>query len=130
MSKTFKKHKQAYNGYVYIIKIEYGAEIIYKIGTTNRTPMHRMAEIAVDLCGVIGYIPKMMLIRQKQTKDNYKIEAAILKATEKNRYLLQCNGNISGESELRSMREIELLNCYDFTLMAGQPAEIEFEVAL
>ena len=130
MKKSNNKEKSNYNGFVYVIKIEYGAELIYKIGTTNRTPMHRMGEIALDLCSVIGYIPKMMLIRQKQTKDNYKVEAAILKATEKNRFILHCNGNISGESELRKMKEIELLNCYDFALMAGYPAEVEFKVEL
>ena len=130
MSKKPFKQKQIYNGYVYLIKIHVGAEIIYKIGTTNRTPKVRMLEIAGEFHRVLGYIPKMMLIRQKQTKDNYKVESAILKATEKYRYILQCNGEISGESELRKMNEQQLLNCYDSALMADYPAEEEFKVAL
>lgn len=130
MSKKFTRHKQAYNGYVYIIKIEIGPETIYKIGTTNRTPMHRMGEIAVDLCSTIGYIPKMMLIRQKQTKDNYKVEAELLKQTEKERYILQYQGNISGESELRKTEEVKLLNLYDQCILKDMPAEKEFEVGM
>lgn len=122
--------KQKYNGFVYIIKIVVNQEVIYKIGTTNRTPLRRMLEIAEDLHKVLAYIPKMTLIRQKQTHDNYKIEAAVLKATEKHRYILQCNGNISGESELRKMDETKLLGIYDFSMLADYPAEQEFEVSL
>ena len=122
--------KETWNGYAYIIKIEIGPELIYKIGTTNRTPVRRMMEIAEDLHKVMAYIPKMMLIRQKQTKDNYKVEAAVLKATEKHKYILQCDGNISGESELRKMNETQLLGAYDFAMMAAYPPDKEFKVEL
>lgn len=89
-----------------------------------------MLEIASELHDVLGYIPKMVLIRQKQTRDNYKVEAAILKATEKHKYVLECNGNISGESELRKADETYLLGCYDFAMMGDYPAEEEFKVEL
>lgn len=122
--------KRKYNGFVYIIKIHVDPEVIYKIGTTNRTPNKRMLEIADDMCKVLGYIPKMMLVRQKQTHDNYKVEAAVLKATEKYKYVLACNGNISGESELRKMEERQLLGVYDFSMIGDKPAIEEFKVEL
>ena len=43
-----KQDKQKWNGFVYIIKIEISAETIFKIGTTNRTPIRRMLEIAEE----------------------------------------------------------------------------------
>ena len=44
-----KQDKQKFNGFVYIIKIEIGAETIFKPGTTNRTPIRRMLEIAEEM---------------------------------------------------------------------------------
>ena len=83
-----KQDKQKFNGFVYIIKIEIVAEIIFKLGTTNRTPIRRMLEIAEEMNRALGYIPKMMLIRGKQVRDNYKVEAELLKQTEQYRYTL------------------------------------------
>ena len=125
-----KQDKQKWNGFVYIIKIEVGAEIIFKIGTTNRTPIRRMLEIAEEMNRALGYIPKMMLIRGKQTKDNYKVEAELLKQTEQYRYTLNCVNEVTGESELRKMNEQDLLNQYDHCIAINYPADIEFKVEL
>ena len=92
-----KQDKQKWNGFVYIIKIEIGAETIFKIGTTNRTPIRRMLEIAEEMNRALGYIPKMMLIRGKQIKDNYKVEAELLKQTEQYRYTLNCVNEVTGK---------------------------------
>ena len=128
--KKFKEPKKAYNGFVYIIKIHIDPIVIFKIGTTNRTAETRMLEIAGELNRVLGYIPKMVLVRKKQTKDNYKVEADVLKQTEKYRYILACNGEISGESELRKMEEIQLINLYESCLIKDYPADQEFKVEL
>ena len=128
--KDWKKQKESWNGFVYIIKIEIGAEIIFKIGTTNRTPIRRMLEIAEEMNRALGYIPKMMLIRGKQTKDNYKVEAELLKQTEQYRYTLNCVNEVTGESELRKMNEQDLLNQYDHCIAINYPADIEFKVEL
>ena len=128
--KSWQKPKEKWNGFVYIIKLEIGSETIYKIGTTNRTPIKRKLEIAEEMNRLLGYIPKMMLIRAKQTKDNYAVEAQLLKQTEQYRYTLKCDGEMNGESELRQMTEIDLLNQYDHCIATNYPAEIEFKVEL
>ena len=125
-----KQDKQKFNGFVYIIKIEISAEVIFKLGTTNRTPIRRMLEIAEEMNRALGYIPKMMLIRGKQTKDNYKVEAELLKQTEQYRYTLNCVNEVTGESELRKMNEQDLLNQYDHCIAINYPADIEFKVEL
>ena len=125
-----KQDKQKFNGFVYILKIEIGAETIFKPGTTNRTPIRRMLEIAEEMNRALGYIPKMMLIRGKQTKDNYKVEAELLKQTEQYRYTLSCVNEVTGESELRKMNEQDLLNQYDHCIAINYPADIEFKVEL
>ena len=125
-----KTEKQAWNGFVYIIKIYIDADIVYKIGTTNRTPIRRMLEIAEEMNRALGHIPKMMLIRGKQTKDNYKVESDLLKQTEQYRYLLKCELEVSGESELRKINEQDLLNQYDHCIATNYPADIEFKVEL
>ena len=125
-----KPDKQKYNGFVYIIKLHIDAEVIYKIGTTNRTPVRRLVEIAEDMHRLLGYIPKMMLIRQKQTKDNYAVEAQLLKLTEPYRYVLNCEGEMNGESELRKMDQQSLLTQYDHCIATNYPAEQEFKVEL
>ena len=52
--KNWTKPKQSFNGFVYIIKIEIGAETIFKLGTTNRTPIRRMLEIAEEMNRALG----------------------------------------------------------------------------
>ena len=125
-----KQDKQKFNGFVYIIKIYLDNDIIFKPGTTNRTPIRRMLEIAEEMNRALGYIPKMMLIRGKQTKDNYKVEAELLKQTEQYRYTLNCVNEVTGESELRKMNEQDLLNQYDHCIAINYPADIEFKVEL
>lgn len=125
-----KPNKVKYNGWVYIIKIYLDNDIIFKPGTTNRTPIRRMLEIAEEMNRALGYIPKMILIRGKQTKDNYKVEAELLKQTEQYRYTLNCVNEVTGESELRKMNEQDLLNQYDHCIAINYPADIEFKVEL
>ena len=127
--KDWKKAKEAWDGFVYILMIHTLDGVIYKIGTTNRLPKTRLLEIAGELFEVLGHIPKIELIRQKQTKDNYKIEAQILRETEKHRYSM---GMIawSGESELRRMDHQELLAIYDRAIAEDYAPTKKFEVEL
>ena len=69
--KDWKKPKEAWDGFVYVIKIHTVAKVVYKVGTTNRTVKTRVLEIAGELMEILGHIPKIELLRQKQTKDNY-----------------------------------------------------------
>ncbi len=127
--KDWKKAKEAWDGFVYILMIHAPDKIVFKVGTTNRLPKTRMLEIAGELFDVLGHIPKIELIRQRQTKDNYKIEAQILRETEKHR----CNLGMtewSGESELRLMDHQELLRIYDIAIAEDYAPTKKFEVEL
>lgn len=127
--KDWVKSKINYDGFVYIIKIHTVSKVVYKVGTTNRTVKTRVLEIAGELMEILGHIPKIELLRQKQTKDNYAIEATVLSQTQTHR----CNlgmGEWAGESELRDMEELALLTVYDRVLMDGFLPTKKFEVEL
>lgn len=127
--KKWTQNKIKYDGFVYITKIWVPQGIVYKVGTTNRTPKTRLLEIAGELLEVLGHIPKIELLRQKQTKDNYKVEAAVLRKTQKHK----CNLGLcewSGESELRKIKEQELLQIYDTCIAEDYAPTKKFEVSL
>lgn len=127
--KDWSTPKEAYDGFVYILKIATDTGTVHKVGTTNRLPKTRMLEIASELYEVLGYIPRIQLLRQKQTKDNYKVEANVLRQTENSRCSL---GMVewAGESELRKIDEHELLNIYDRAIAEDYAPTIKFEVSL
>lgn len=127
--KKWQPPKEAWDGFVYILKIATDIGIVYKVGTTNRLPKTRMLEIAGELFEVLGYVPRIQLLRQRQTKDNYKVEALVLKQTVHAKCTL---GMLewSGESELRKMDEQELLNIYDRAIAEDYAPTIKFEVSL
>lgn len=121
MSKL-KKTKVKYNGWVYILKIWLGEEIVFKPGTTNRSVLTRALEISAELHAVIGYLPKMIIVREHRVLDNYAVEAEILKETIKWKYDLLCEREVSGESELRKMDEQEICRVYDRCVLTNYPA--------
>ena len=127
--KDWSKPKEAWDGFVYILKIYTDTNIVHKVGTTNRLPKTRMLEIIGELFDILGYAPRVQLLRQRQTKDNYKVEASVLRQTEMYRYSLgMCEW--TGESELRKMDEQELLNVYDRAIAEDYAPTIKFEVSL
>lgn len=130
MSKgKWTKPKTKYDGWVYIIKIWAPKNTVYKIGTTNRLVKTRILEIVGELWEVLGHIPKIELLRQKQTKDNYKIESEVLNKTQNHRCSLGFCEWV-GESELRKMDEYELLQTYDRVVAEGFAPTKKFEVSL
>ena len=68
--KDWVKSKVQYDGFVYILMIHLLDGVVFKVGTTNRMPKTRLLEIAGELFDVLGHIPKIEMIRQRQTKDN------------------------------------------------------------
>ena len=127
--KEWNKSKEAYDGFVYILRISTDTGTVFKIGTTNRLPKTRMLEIAGELFEVLGYVPRIQLLRQRQTKDNYKVEASVLRQTENSRCSLgMCEW--VGESELRKIDEQTLLNTYDRAIAEDFAPTIKFEVSL
>ena len=127
--KDWSKQKEAYDGHVYILRISTDTGTVYKVGTTNRLPKTRMLEIAGELFEVLGYVPRIQLLRQRQTKDNYKVEASVLKQTEMYRCSLGM-AEWNGESELRKIDEQTLLNTYDRAIAEDFAPTIKFEVSL
>ena len=125
-----KQSKKKYNGYVYMLKIWINADIIYKIGTTNRDPYNRLVEIAGELYSALGYIPKMTIVRQQRVLDNYAVEAEILQKTIKYRYNLSCTKEVCGESELRKMNEQEIYDLYDKCVLKSYPAKECYKVEI
>ena len=47
--KDWSKQKEAWDGFVYILRISTDTGTVFKIGTTNRPPKTRMLEIAGEL---------------------------------------------------------------------------------
>ena len=90
----------------------------------------RMLEIAKEFNDILGHIPKMLVLRERQTKDNYQIEADLLKQTTKYRYEIQCGRDMCGESELRRMEENLLLVEYEKCLGKGYPAKEHFKIEM
>ena len=120
--KQFKKPKEKYNGWVYILKMWIGNDVVYKVGTTNRAVLTRALEISAELYAAVGYLPKMIIVREHRVLDNYAVEAEILKETVKWRYDLLCEREVSGESELRKMDEQEICTIYDRCILINYPA--------
>lgn len=120
--KQFKPNKEKHNGYVYILKIWINADVVHKVGTTNRNVLTRALEIAAELYAALGYIPKMTIVREQRVLDNYAVEAEILKETAKWCYDLQCVKDVCGESELRLINEQEIYAVYDKCVLTNYPA--------
>lgn len=127
--KDWSQAKEKYDGWVYILKIYTDTGVVFKPGTTNRLPKTRMLEIIGELFDVLGYAPRVHLLRQRQTKDNYKVEASVLRQTEKHRCSLGM-AEWTGESELRKMDEQTLLDTYDRAIAEDYAPTVKFEVSL
>ena len=127
--KDWQQPKESWDGFVYILKIATDTGTVYKVGTTNRLPKTRMLEIAGELFDVLGYVPRIQLLRQRQTKDNYKVEALVLKQTVHAKCTLgMCEW--VGESELRKIDEQTLLDTYDRAIAEDYAPTVKFEVSL
>lgn len=120
--KQFKQPKEKYNGWVYILKMWIGNDVVYKVGTTNRAVLTRALEISAELYAAVGYLPKMIIVREHRVLDNYAVEAEILKETVKWKYELLCEREVIGESELRKMDEQEICRVYDRCILKNYPA--------
>jgi hypothetical protein len=120
--KQFKQSKEKLNGHVYILKIWIDADVVHKIGTTNRSVLTRALEISAELYAAIGYMPKMVIVREHRVLNNYAVEAELLRETVKYRYDLPCVLEVTGESEMRKMDEQELYGMYDKCILTNYPA--------
>lgn len=128
--KDWSKAKQAWDGWVYLLQIELGNQTIFKIGTTGRNALIRALEISKEFYGVLGYLPKIQIIEEAQTHNNYAVEAELLKLTSKYAYKLPCERAVVGDSEFRSMCVNELKGLFKQCLAEDFAPTIKFEVSL
>ena len=85
MSKRVRK-KPTTDGEVYILRIELDGKSILKIGTTNRCALKRALEIAETIYGVYKFLPKIEILANERTHNNYAVEAALLEKLKEHRY--------------------------------------------
>lgn len=111
MVKRKKQPVKKVDGVVYIIKIWLDSGVVYKAGTTNRTALKRLVEIGQELIGLLGYWPRMVILKEDMCKNNYQVEADLLKQTAKHGVNMPLP-EFSGRSELRQMEEDVLLAKY------------------
>ena len=116
-----KKRLSTTDGQVYILKIWIGDHIYFKVGTTNRATLSRLKEIGTELLGILGYWPKMKIVTERFTKNNYQVEAEVLRVTLKYQPKLVLP-EFSGCTELRCMDEVELLSRYNEAMVKDYPA--------
>ena len=118
-----KRNKPTVNGFVYVLKITIDYDVYYKIGTTNRTPRHRLLEIAGELYDILGYIPKMTVMYSDQVRDNYQTESDILQSTLN--YIIKPDcilyDRFNGYSEVRCMELEQLKEVYDRCVAKSYP---------
>ena len=81
-----KREPKTVDGEVYMLLIEIGGTSVIKIGTTNRSALKRMLEIAEVIHAVYKFVPKMQIVINERTRNNYAVEAALLKKLEQYRY--------------------------------------------
>ena len=117
------KERLRINGWVYIMSITIQGKSYKKIGTTNRTPRHRLLEIAGEIFDAIGYIPVMTIVTAKQTQNNYVVEKAILDQTIKHKPGSDCVlwDKFNGFGEMRSIDKDVLVAIYTECLNKDYP---------
>ena len=126
--KDWSKPKEAYGLCIYLeylLILEQFTKLVQQIDYLKQECL----KLLVNCLKVLGYVPRIQLLRQRQTKDNYKVEALVLKQT----VHAQCTLGMCewvGESELRKMDEQTLLNTYDRAIAEDFAPTIKFEVSL
>ena len=85
MPKHKKKPRQL-DGEVYMLLIDIDGKSVIKIGTTNRTALKRMLEIAEVIHAAYKFIPKMQILINERTHNNYAVEAALLAQLKQYKY--------------------------------------------
>jgi len=116
-----KKRQSTVDGQVYVLKIWIGDVVYFKVGTTNRVAFSRLKEIGTELMQILGYWPKMKIVMDRFTKNNYQVEAEVLRLT-KTSTPKTVLPEFSGCTELRCMDEVELIKVYNECMSKDYPA--------
>ena len=84
--KSRKREPKTIDGEVYMLQIDIDGTVVIKIGTTNRSALKRMLEIAEVIHAAYKFIPKMQILIAERTRNNYAVEAALLKKLAEYKY--------------------------------------------
>lgn len=84
--KPRKREPKTIDGEVYMLQIDIDGTVVIKIGTTNRSALKRMLEIAEVIHVAYKFIPKMQILIAERTRNNYAVEAALLKKLAEYKY--------------------------------------------
>lgn len=118
-----KKKTRTVDGEVYMLLIELDGKSIIKIGTTNRCALKRMLEIAEVIHAAYKFIPKMQILINERTHNNYAVEAALLDKLKEHKYTPDLE--FEGCSELVKCDTAVAVGAYRDCIDADYPAEKE-----
>ena len=119
----FKKKQRTVDGEVYMLLIEIDGRTVIKIGTTNRCALKRMLEIAEVIYGAYKFIPKMQIIINERTHNNYAVEAALLEKLKQYKYTPDYE--FDGCTELVCCDQAVAIGAYRDCIDADYPAQEE-----
>ena len=120
MAKRIKKQRTV-DGEVYMMLIDIDGKSVIKIGTTNRCALKRALEIAEVIHGAYKFIPKIQILINERTHNNYAVEAALLAQLEQYKYAPDYE--FDGCSELVECDTAVALGAYRDCIDADYPAE-------
>lgn len=116
------KKPRTVDGEVYMTLIDIDGKSVIKIGTTNRSALKRALEIAEVIHGVYKFIPKMQILINERTHNNYVVEAALLK--ELAQYKYEPLFEFDGCSELVDCDTAVAISAYRKCMDADYPAQV------
>lgn len=116
------KKPRTVDGEVYMTLIDIDGKTVIKIGTTNRTALKRALEIAEVIYAVYKFIPKMQILINERTHNNYVVEAALLKELGQYKYVPIFE--FDGCSELVDCDIAVAISAYRKCIDADYPAQV------
>lgn len=116
------KKPRTVDGEVYMTLIDIDGKSVIKIGTTNRTALKRALEIAEVIYAVYKFIPKMQILINERTHNNYVVEAALLKELAPYKYTPLFE--FDGCSELVDCDIAVAISAYRKCIDADYPAQV------
>ena len=118
-----KKKQRTVDGEVYMMLIDIDGKTVIKIGTTNRCALKRALEIAEVIHGAYKFIPKIQILINERTHNNYAVEAALLAQLKQYKYMPDYE--FDGCSELVECDIAVAVGAYRDCIDADYPAEKE-----
>ena len=121
-------HKRKFNGTVYVLQMELEGKTLFKIGASSRSANKRTGEILCEIEYKYGYFPRTRIVKSRQCKDYYRVEAALHERFKKNWYKTQ--HEFSGSSEVFDITLADILEWYDWEINQDRPVDKKQDVSV